>query len=197
MKREFLKELGLEDEVIEKVMAENGSDIQKEKAKTVKAETERDTYKGQLTTTQETLKTYEDMDIDGIKKSAKELQEKYDKDTQELQDKLSKQSYEVSAKEYLGQYKFANRRIAESIKSDFLSKEFKLEEGKFLGADDYIKGLQESEPESFVLEEEDDEEKVPTIVKSTAGSKPGKKMSLEEAMQYVNTHPDTDITTLI
>ncbi|WP_252247439.1 phage scaffolding protein [Clostridium sp. ZBS4] len=196
MKREFLKELGLEDEVIEKVMAENGNDIQKEKAKTVKAETERDTYKETLDTTKETLKSYEEMDIEGIKKSAKDWETKYNTDTQELQAKLSKQSYEVTAKEYLGQYKFANKRIAESIKSDFLSKEFKLEEGKFLGADDYIKGLQESEPESFVLEE-DEEEKVPTIVKSTAGSKPGKKMSLEEAMQYVNTHPDTDITTLI
>ncbi len=31
MKREFLKNLGLEDEVIDKIMAENGKDIEKAK----------------------------------------------------------------------------------------------------------------------------------------------------------------------
>ena len=32
MKREFLKGLGLEDSVIDKIMAENGADIEREKA---------------------------------------------------------------------------------------------------------------------------------------------------------------------
>ena len=33
MKREFLKELGLTDEQIDKIMAENGGDIQREQDK--------------------------------------------------------------------------------------------------------------------------------------------------------------------
>ena len=33
MKREYLKELGLEDEIIDKVLAENGKDIEREKGK--------------------------------------------------------------------------------------------------------------------------------------------------------------------
>ena len=41
MKTEFLKELGLEQEQIDKIMAENGKDIAAEKAKATKAEGER------------------------------------------------------------------------------------------------------------------------------------------------------------
>jgi hypothetical protein len=35
MKREFLEELGVEKEVIDKIMAENGKDINAEKSKVV------------------------------------------------------------------------------------------------------------------------------------------------------------------
>ena len=47
MKREFLEGLGLEKEVIDKVMAENGKDIEAEKTKTKNAEADRDRYKEQ------------------------------------------------------------------------------------------------------------------------------------------------------
>ena len=48
MKTEFLKGLGLEQDVIDKIMAENGKDIAAEKAKTTKAEGERGTSKTSL-----------------------------------------------------------------------------------------------------------------------------------------------------
>ena len=48
MKREFLKELGLEQEVIDKIMGEAGKDVEAEKAKVSAAEAERDKYKEQL-----------------------------------------------------------------------------------------------------------------------------------------------------
>lgn len=47
-------------------------------------------------------------------------------------------------------------------------------------------------------EEEDEEDKKPkVVVKSTKSKKKGKKMSLADAMKYVNEHPDTDLKTLI
>ena len=50
MKREFLEGLELEKEVIDQIMAENGKDIEAEKAKTKTAEADRDNYKEQLET---------------------------------------------------------------------------------------------------------------------------------------------------
>ena len=63
MKTEFLKGLGLEQDVIDKIMAENGKDIAAEKAKTTKAEGERDNYKGQLATATESLEKFKDVDL--------------------------------------------------------------------------------------------------------------------------------------
>lgn len=48
MKREFLKDLGLTDEVIEKVMTEYGKDVQDSNSKLASAEQERDSLKSQV-----------------------------------------------------------------------------------------------------------------------------------------------------
>ena len=68
MKTEFLKGLGLEQEQIDKIMAENGKDIAAEKAKTTKAEGERDNYKGQLDTAKESLNKFDGVDVEAMKK---------------------------------------------------------------------------------------------------------------------------------
>lgn len=56
MKREFLEGLGLEKDVIDKIMTENGNDINREKAKA-------DEYKAQLDTAKEALKGFEGVDV--------------------------------------------------------------------------------------------------------------------------------------
>lgn len=56
MKREFLEGLGLEKDTIDKIMTENGNDINREKAKA-------DEYKSQLDTAKKTLKGFEGVDV--------------------------------------------------------------------------------------------------------------------------------------
>ena len=56
MKREWLKGLGLEDEVIDKIMAENGNDIEKHKTASETAKTESDNLKAQLAERDKQLK---------------------------------------------------------------------------------------------------------------------------------------------
>ena len=152
MKRDFLKELGLTDEQIDSIMSENGKDIEKHKRDV-------ETYKGKLEGIQEQLnkaneeiESYKDMDIEGIKKSAEEWKTKYETDTQALNDRLNKQEYEYAAKDYLSKYKFSSDLVKKAVLSEFNSKGFKLENGTFLGADDFMKGLQESDPGAFILE---------------------------------------------
>lgn len=60
MERKYLKDLGLADDVIEKIMTENGKDV-------TKANTERDGYKTQLETAQTTLKSFEGVDVNDLK----------------------------------------------------------------------------------------------------------------------------------
>ena len=84
MKTDFLKELGLEQDVIDKIMAENGKDIAAEKAKTAKAEGERDNYKDQLATATKSLEKFKDVDptamqgeIDKLKQQLKDQEAEY------------------------------------------------------------------------------------------------------------------------
>lgn len=55
MKTEFLKGLGLSDEDVQKILAENGKDIEREKAKTAEAIEENKTLKGDKKTLEEKI----------------------------------------------------------------------------------------------------------------------------------------------
>ena len=64
MKREFLETLGIDKEIVDKIMTENGNDINKTKEK---LEAERDNYKSQLETAQNALKEFEGVDVKELK----------------------------------------------------------------------------------------------------------------------------------
>lgn len=98
MKTEFLKGLGLEQDVVDKIMAENEKDIAAEKAKTAKAESERDNFKDQLATATESLEKFKDVDPAA-------MQGEIDKLNQQLKDKDA----EYAAKE-------ADRIFSDTIK---------------------------------------------------------------------------------
>lgn len=98
MKTDFLKGLGLEQDVIDKIIAENGKDIAAEKAKTTKTEGERDNFKDQLATATESLEKFKDVDPTAMQSEINKL-------TQQLKDKDA----EYAAKE-------ADRIFSDTIK---------------------------------------------------------------------------------
>lgn len=70
MQRKFLEDLGLEKAVIDKILDENGSDIEKAKSR---LETEMDNYKSQLETAQTALKEFEGVDVENLKSEIAKL----------------------------------------------------------------------------------------------------------------------------
>ena len=88
MKREYLKELGLEDEIIDKVLTENGKDIEREKGKAEAAKADTENLKTQLAD--------RDKDLEELKKnagSADEIKARMD----ELKAKISTQDQRVKS----------------------------------------------------------------------------------------------------
>lgn len=152
MKRDFLKELELTEEQINAIMAEAGKDIEKHKRDAEKTKEQLSVIQEQLNKANEEINSYREMDIESIKKSANEWKTKYEAETKALNEKLEKQAYEHAAKDYLSQYKFSSELVKKAVLAEFNSKEFKLDNGVFLGADDYMKGLQESDPGAFLVE---------------------------------------------
>lgn len=80
-----------------------------------------------------------------IQKSAKEWEDKYNADTKALEDRLEAQEYSHAADMFMSKYQFTSKPAREGIMAEFNKKGFKLEDGKFLGAEDYMKTLMESE----------------------------------------------------
>ena len=149
MNRDWLKELGLNDEQVENVISANGKDIEKVKTKLTAAETARDEYKEQLETANTTIQSYKDMDIEGIKQSASDWEKKYNDDLKAMQDKLDGQAYDFALKEYVSGYQFTSDLVKEAVIAQLKAQGFKLNDGKLLGADDFMKQLKEANPSAF------------------------------------------------
>lgn len=160
MKRDFLKEIGLEDEVIDKIMSEHGKTVEKHKSSTEKEKQELEKVKSelegvrtQLSEANTQIQSFKEMDIDGIKKSADDWKSKYETDTKALKDKQSQMEYDFGIEKYLSNFDFVSDFTKNAFIQEFKSKEFKLEEGKFLGADDFINQFKESNEGVFKAEQ--------------------------------------------
>lgn len=156
MKREFLKELGLEDDVISKIMKEHGKTIQK-------MDDTIETYRGKISELQTDIATkskdyeelnkehmlskakieeFEKVDIDGLKNSIQEWENKY-----------NQREYDLSVDKYMQNYKFTSELAKEATISKFKEQKFKLKDGKLDGAEDYMRKFMEENKSAFVIED--------------------------------------------
>ena len=177
MKRDFLKGLGLDDSIIDQIMEENGKDIQREKNAVNKVNQDLEKYKAeneglktQLSEANTQIQSFKEMDIDGIKASAEEWKTKYETDTKALNEKIAAKDYDYAIKDFMSNYKFIDDDVKETVINKFKAKEFKLEEGKFLGGEDFMKEYKENHKSLFISDEPQDP--IPEIVKPTGGSNP-------------------------
>lgn len=177
MKRDFLKGLGLDDSIIDQIMDENGKDIQREKNAVNKVNQDLEKYKAeneglktQLNEANTQIQSFKEMDIDGIKASAEEWKTKYETDTKALNEKIAAKDYDYAIKDFMSNYKFIDDDVKETVINKFKAKEFKLEEGKFLGGEDFMKEYKENHKSLFISDEPQDP--IPEIVKPTGGSNP-------------------------
>lgn len=95
MKREFLQNLKVGDqplskEVIDAIMAENGRDIEAAK----KPFTDYDHLKTQLEEAQKTIQGFKDQDIEGVRKSARDWEEKYNQAVKDHEAKLADMAFD-------------------------------------------------------------------------------------------------------
>lgn len=171
MKRSFLEDLGLTKDVIDKIIDENGSDIENAKSAAAKKfDSERETLQGQI----EDLKTQvtqRDADLSDIQKqltaanenadklaeaqkSLSSLQKKYETETKAWEAKNAQQAYEFAVREKANTLKFSSEAAKREFIRDAIAKEFKMEQNNLLGFDDYVNIYKESDPGAFAVEKE-------------------------------------------
>lgn len=116
MKREFLQNLKVGDqplskEVIDAIMAENGRDIEAAK----KPFADYDHIKEQLDEAQKTIKGLQEQDIEGVRKSARDWEEKYNQAVKDHEAKLADMAFDRKLEDAITGAKGKNAKAIKAL----------------------------------------------------------------------------------
>lgn len=198
MKTEFLKSLNLSQEVIDKIMAENGKDIAVEQKKAEKVIQERDSYKlkaesleTQVNDANTEIQKFKDMDIDRIKKAADDWKETAEKAKADADKQISQMKFDYALSAALTGAKAKN---AKAVKALLDMDGLKFNDGKIVGLDEQLAQIKADNDYLF-----ESDEPAPEFVKGTnggSGSVGGKKpseMTYTELCDYMAQNPGAEI----
>lgn len=178
MKTDFLKELGLEDETIKKIMAENGKDIEREKEKANALAIELSSVKSHA---EELAKKLEGAgDVEKLKSDLIEWQEKAKTIESESLAKLKRLETLSTVKDFASSKKFANEITKEAITSRLVEL-LESEDSKGKSLDDLFTGLIEGK-ENILLDET--KPTPPTVTKMTGTG--GEEDGVMQAFRKLN-----------
>ncbi len=171
----------------------SGKYVGKEKLDTKIAEVEG--LSSQLKAANATIKSYEDMDIDAIKKSAKDWETKYNEDTANLKRQLEEKDYEYNLDLYLSELEMIDEVHKENLKREIKEKQLKFEDKKLIGGDDVVSSYKEKYPQAFKDQEEGkDQQDLPSFSNSTKGPLNGGKKTDKDMTyaDYCKLYPNKD-----
>ena len=149
MKTEFLKELGLTEEQIKSVMAENGKDVQSEKDKTTNTTTELEGSKAQLVEANKTITNLKknNSDNDELQTKVKEYEDTMKTQKSEYESKIKNLTLDTAINSLLTTNKAKH--------SDLLASKFDREklvinaDGTVTGLEEQFKGIKDTYKDLF------------------------------------------------
>lgn len=117
MKRDFLKSLELSDEVIDKIMAENGNDINNLKAKQTELESQINDYKAQVSERDKQLEELKKSvgDSESLKEQISKLQEDNKQATKDYEAKIKQMSIDSAVTLALTNAKAKNPKAVRAL----------------------------------------------------------------------------------
>lgn len=158
MKRKFLEDLGIEKEAIEKIMAENGADIERAKGDT-------EALKTQLNETQEKLKSFEGVDVAELKGKITDLTNEIATNKADYEKKIADRDFNDLVKGIASEYKARDIKAVMPFLDVEAIKSSKNQDKDIRAAFDGI-----VKEQSYLFEPN---KKVPYVVSSTPGPMQG------------------------
>ena len=159
MKRDFLKGLGLEDEVINKIMDEAGKEVTGLKTQIANLQDDIKVKDGVIETKNSKIKEFEKIDIEALKKT------EYEKGKAEGSAEIEKFKFNTALDNAL---KGAKVKDSKTISGLLDMEKIKLENEQIVGLDEQLKTLKESHDYLF-----DSEKKPPKFSDDTPGGTGG------------------------
>ena len=160
MKKEELTELGLTDEQIAKVFEINGKDVAKIQKQVTTLTDEKSNLQAQLDTANDTLKKFENVDVEQIQKELKEHKDRADKAEKDYAAKILSRDQDDWLKAKFDEYgvasPYARKQLSNEIKDE--KEGLKWKDKEFSGFDDFMKKAKEADKSLYLTKEEKDEQ---------------------------------------
>lgn len=157
---------------------------------------ELDGVRQQLSDANDTIASYGSLDdIEKLRTSVTDWKTKYETDTNELNNRLTAQAQAHAEDMATVGLKFSSAAARKAFLSDLHEAGLKLQDGKLLGFDDFVKAYKETDADAFAPDAPADESDKPYFSGSTNHGQlqKKKKMSLMERMKWANEHPGEKI----
>lgn len=192
MKTAELTALGITEEVAAQVLAINGRDIENAKAgkdKTISdLTTERDGYKAQLDTANETLKRFEGIDPQKLQEEIQSYKAKAEEAESNFKKQITQRDQRDWINQKLDEYGVASPFARRQLTTDCMAEDSGLtwKDGSYYGFDDFMKAAKEKDAGLYQTAEEKAEaeknaalkDKAPTFTGPTGDPAPeGKKFT--------------------
>lgn len=199
---ETLRSLGIEvpedkEAEVRKKLSENYKNIAEVEKTTKNLESDRDAWQKRAETAEETLKKFEDVDLETMQTELSTWKTKAEKAEKDYAEKIAQRDFEDALKEEIAGYKFTSEAAKEAIMARIRNAGLKVSDGKILGLSDFIAQMKEKDASAFVDEKQEELEAgrakpftMPLNGKQpmTSGEK-FKAMSLDERMKLKASDP--------
>ncbi|QIB68259.1 hypothetical protein Ami103574_02545 [Aminipila butyrica] len=149
MKREDLKAIGLTDEQVDKIMAENGKDVEKHKTEAETAKTVLSQTKTQLDEANSKIEEFKGLDVDGIKAAAEKYKTDFEKAQADHKIELDRIAYTSASEKFIDSLKPKDGLSRNAILAEFAKKEFKLDGDNFQGASEWAETFKKDNAAHF------------------------------------------------
>ncbi len=140
------------------------------------SEEEYNALKSQLDTANSTIKSYEDMDIDGIKKSVEDYKNKWEKSENDRR----AFEYRTKISSYVKSLGLKDDIYEKHVTDMIIGKELKFDGDKLIGGDDIVNAFRESHPDAFKPADTGD------FIAPTGHSNTNKLSGVEQAFYSMN-----------
>ena len=117
-------------------------------------ESDRDKWKTQAETAEETLKSFEGIDPEKIKTELDTWKQKAEEAEKNANKQIYERDFSDALKAELGGYKFTSEAAKRDVMSQIRSAELKLKDGKILGLSDLIEQIKKDDSSAFVDEQQ-------------------------------------------
>lgn len=163
-------------------------------------ESDRDTWKEKAETAETTLKSFDGVDVEGMKQSIADWKAKAEKAEQDAKEQLYQRDFADALKTELESVKFSSEAAKKAIMAEIKEAGLTMKNGKILGLNDLIEQMKKEDASAFIDESQQKAQqnaaKFTTSVQKGSGAggiltkEDFKKMNLDERLKLKQSDPD-------